>query len=172
MPIKLTQNKYDEVADKIDCIWVDPYQGAHTPSTIRCNKCEFEWKVRVYDARRASGCKRCGPKRFKNDEPAYLYLMEDGKGAVKVGVTGKFQRRNRISKLSAYGWKLVDCWEFDRGEDAHKIEQEILSWWRDDLDLPPAYEGEFSNGIRGTSETVDTSKISKEEIIKRIEGLI
>lgn len=51
-------------------------------------------------------------------------------GAVKIGITGRHTREDRIARLEDSGWTEVHKWPFETGAAAHRIEQTVLKQLR------------------------------------------
>lgn len=165
-----TQEQRDREAAAMDLEWTEPYKLSNAPTGIRCRLCDYEWKARPNDVQQGIGCPVCRVGGFDPAAPSLVYLLSDSRGAAKVGIANRERRRKRSSRIGdheAKGWNPVESWDTETGSQARQVEQEILRWWRKDLGLPPAYKGRD-----GDTETVDSRKVSLEEIKARIEQLI
>jgi hypothetical protein len=160
-----TYEDRDNYAAKINCKWLEPYKTALTKTKIQCLNCNFQWKVVYSSVRRGQGCPKCAKGGFDPSRPALVYLLKDSRGAIKIGITKHKSQRIKIHSKS--GWILVKTWDFKTGDQAHQIEQSVLNWWRNELNLQPAYKG-----IDGWTETVDTKFIKTDSVLDKIEELI
>jgi len=112
-----------------------------------------------------SGCSSCTEFGFKPLEPAYLYLItHETKKAHKIGIGNTDARR--IEKHLHNGWEIYKALEFKKGAQARQIEQQILSWLRNEKFLGPAYRtGD------GWTETVSAKEISLQKIWRKVNEL-
>jgi hypothetical protein len=133
------------------------YPGATTPWRVSCLKCERVSKVSwvsMQMKRKNAGCSSCTEHGFKPLEPAYLYLItHKSKSAHKVGIGNKNARR--IESHIKNGWTVHRVYEFTKGTTAHRIEQELIEWFRVEKSIGPA----FRSGD-GWTETVPADQIS------------
>lgn len=133
------------------------YPGATTPWRVSCLKCERVSKVSwvaMQMKRKNAGCSSCTEHGFKPLEPAYLYLItHKSKNAHKVGIGNKNARR--IERHIKNGWTVHRVYEFTKGTTAHRIEQELIEWFRVEKSIGPA----FRSGD-GWTETVPADQIS------------
>jgi hypothetical protein len=141
------------------------YPGATKRWKVNCLKCNRDstvsW-VTLQLKRKNAGCSSCTEFGFKPHEPAYLYLISNtSKNAHKVGIGNKNARR--IEKHIKNGWQVYKVYEYRKGASAHKIEQSILDWLRNDLGVGPA----FRTGD-GWTETVSASEISLSVLNRKV----
>lgn len=115
------------------------------------------------------GCKYCSDSTFNYSEPAIMYLITNEEfGAHKVGIAGA--EKNRLEQHRREGWLLYRSMPFDSGEHAYKTEQEILSWFINELGLFPfLVKEQMPQG--GWTETVDAAEIDLPTIWKKIEAV-
>jgi len=144
------------------------FPGATQRWKVRCLRCErittVSW-VNLQLKKKNSGCSSCTEFGFKPLEPAYLYLItHPTKNAHKIGI-GNTEAR-RIEKHLKNGWKIYKILEFKKGSQAHLIEQQIISWLREEKYLGPAYRtGD------GWTETVKSNDISLQSIWRKVTEL-
>ena len=58
--------------------------------------------------------------------------------ALKIGITTKESRTDRIRAHESKGWSLIKKWGTETGLDAEIIESAVLKWWRHSLGAPVA----------------------------------
>jgi len=106
----------------------------------RCihNECGREvtptlWYVKF----RESGCKFCATKGLDYTGKGIVYLLQrEDYFSAKVGITTPNSRTDRIASHVKEGWSLVQSWTTDTAFQAEEVEDEILSWWRNELEAP------------------------------------
>jgi hypothetical protein len=115
------------------------------------------------------GCKYCASYGIDLNQPAKLYLITNKNlNAHKIGISKA--KSERLSKHKSFGWELYKERDYAIGENAFRVEQEILNWLRGTLGLqsylPPS---QMPQG--GHSETVDASEIDLPTIWAKVEEL-
>lgn len=148
---------------------LEPYDNARSPWRCECMTCGAEVTPRYGNIKAGSGgCGSCFPRGFDPKLPAMVYLVAHQQlGAAKVGVSreGGYRLREHLSR----GWQVL-VQEPLPGDRALRVEKEILSYWRNDLRLPPFLgKQEMSQG--GWSETVDLDAVDIVTTIVRIKQL-
>jgi hypothetical protein len=106
------------------------------------------------------------------DGPGLVYLMRNQSlNALKIGITSNSSTSDRVSVHENKGWGLLSKWEFSSTWQAYLIEQQIISWWRDELEL--------GNGVApeqmpqgGFSETAPNSADLQNSTVLRVEELL
>jgi hypothetical protein len=89
-------------------------------------------------------------------------------GAHKIGIANDETRVNRIKEHQKYGWDLFKSINFETGDDAFQIEQQVLAWLRQKKGLGIFLSKEqLPQG--GYSETVDASEIDLPTIWAKVE---
>jgi hypothetical protein len=148
---------------------LEPYKNARTSWKSLCLICNYVVSPTYTNVKRGSGCKYCAKTGFDFDSSAIIYLITNEiLGAHKIGVAGTSEKNERMSKHSSQKWKVFKIMEFDRGENAFIVEQEILRWLRKDKDLMVYLSGEqMPQG--GFTETVDASEIDLPTIWAKVE---
>lgn len=170
--VKMTPETWHSIADAIDCEWIGEYKGSTTPNQIRCKKCGNEWETYTYTARHGNGCLICNPRSFKWDQPTTLYFVKKGNIA-KIGITATNGKRNRVQRWLELGWDVVEVWEFDTGNEAYDMEQSIIKWWREDLNLKPAIDDPMlESRMWGGTETVLISELPLQNTIDKVSKLV
>jgi len=115
-----------------------------------------------------SGCKFCVPYGFDLKLPAIVYLLKSPDfQALKVGVTS-IDSADRVKRHVANGWVKVETWDVATGEDAVRVEQSILGWWRNDLGAPEVCTAaDMPQG--GWTETAPLLFVDLDETVARIQ---
>ena len=147
---------------------IGKYPGATKRWKVRCLKCQrtssVSW-VTLQLKRKNAGCSSCTIFGFKPLEPTYLYVItHKQKKAHKIGIGNANARR--IEKHVSNGWQIKEVLLFKKGTVAHKVEQEVIEWFRTELNLGPAYR----NGD-GWTETVPSNEIDVISIVKKVRKL-
>lgn len=146
------------------------YKRSDSPWRCTCNKCG-RLVTPTYTSIRIGqgGCKYCANKGLDYTAPAFLYVMvNDSLGATKIGVGNHKTRVNRIAEHERNGWHLQKRLEFETGDIAFSVEQKILLWVRDELQLKPCLTpAQMPQG--GYTETFDTESIELSEVWKQVE---
>jgi hypothetical protein len=142
-----------------------PYVGRHARWPCRCLVCG-EIPSPTYGAiKLGGGCLYCAVPGFKPNEPAVVYLITHPEhDATKVGIMN--EGTNRLAVHKRYGWQVMTIVHVP-GTAAMAIEDAILFWWRNGLDLP-AYLGPAEMPQGGWTETVATCEIDIAATVRRI----
>lgn len=151
---------------------LEDYVRADKPWRCTCNKCQ-KIVTPTYTSIRTGqgGCRYCANKGLDYNEPAYLYLMTNHVlGAHKIGIANGKTRVNRIKEHQKYGWELFKSIDFDSGDEAFQIEQQVLVWLRQDRGLG-VFLSKKQLPQSGYSETVDAIEIELVTIWARVEKL-
>lgn len=120
---------------------------------------------------RESGCKYCATRGMDYSGPGIVYLLERADYfAAKIGITTPNSRTDRIATHIKDGWNLVTSWTTETVSEAEDVEQEILKWWRVDLDAPIAMQrGDMKSGW---TETASLLYVDTEETCRRVERIL
>lgn len=113
---------------------LEPYPGSLRPWRCR-HSCGNAVTPTLSNVSAGRGiCRYCN-SAFPYAGPAILYLIVDHDN-VKVGCASP--SGNRLYDHSRFGWQVAWTLETPTGDDAYNLEQGILSWWRNELALPPS----------------------------------
>ena len=120
---------------------ISDFPGSNKPWKSKCKKCGSECSPRYSDIRRGQGgCSKCAAFGINLEEPGYLYLISHPVlEAHKVGIANsqtRIKADDRIYKHEKEGWILVKKVDFASAGIARKFELKMLSWLRDDVNLP------------------------------------
>ncbi len=140
----------------------------------RCihNECGREvtpsfWYVKF----RESGCKFCATKGLDYKGKGIIYLLQrQDYYSAKVGITTPNSRTDRIAAHVKEGWHLVQSWTTDTAFQAEEVEEEILSWWRNELEAPISMRREDMKS--GWTETASLLYVDIDSTSSRIEQSI
>ena len=148
---------------------LEEYPGSNEPWKCRCATCNREVKPRYLSVVRGGGCAHCAKYGFDPTAPALIYLIEnEDLEAVKVGITGTDRIYDRVQIHVANGWSLIGKWETGSGYTAMSVEELILRFWREDLELPIAADpDEMPQG--GWTETAPLQQTDLEATIRLLE---
>lgn len=143
-----------------------PYPGMVTPWKCLC-RCGRPTRVSVSVLGEGlHGCRWCAEYGFSMSKPGYTYLLlHDEMGALKVGVAS--DTSSRVVNFQRHGWIVLGQERFATGFDAVYVEQNMLTWWREDLGLPP-YLSEELMPLGGFTETVDMDAVPSHIAVARL----
>ena len=151
---------------------LEVYVKARKPWRCICNTCK-KLVTPSYTSIRIGqgGCRYCTNRGLDYNEPAYLYLMtHQALAAHKVGIANGKTRVNRIKEHQKYGWVLFKSIDFETGDDAFQIEQQLLAWLRQNKGLGVFLSKEqLPQG--GYSETIEAAEIDLPTIWAKVEQL-
>jgi hypothetical protein len=77
-----------------------------------------------------------------------------------------------MRRLNQDGWEVLEKFTFMNGGEAMKIEQAILRWWRQELNLPPFVPNNLLKSGAGGTETVSADEIEIGQIVSKIKLLL
>jgi hypothetical protein len=148
------------------------YPGSGIPWQSKCMKCSRIVSPRYSSVKRKiGGCKYCASYGYDFSSPGILYLLTHlDLESHKIGITNINAKEKRLEKHSKQGWIIYEKWLFENGNNAFEVEQELLSWIREDLNLP-AYLGKTQMPQGGYTETVDSKEIELSEIVQKVKTL-
>ncbi len=143
------------------------------PWPCTCMTCGARVGARINTLKRGHrGCKRCamveGGVGFDVRSPAVVYLIAHKRfDALKVGITSTNTTQQRLVVHSANGWRVLQEWPTETGQQAVFVEGEVLRWLRDELGAHPCVSCEdMPQG--GWTETVSASEVSSSAISRKI----
>jgi hypothetical protein len=110
---------------------LERYPGSDKPWRCRHEACGREVAPKRNSIIQGQGgCRFCAEHGFDHTSPAYLYLLVSAdNGSAKIGITGSGSRR--LDRHAAKGWTVEFLWLFNRGADAHAMEQAFIRWLDD-----------------------------------------
>ena len=150
---------------------IEPFPGTEKP--WRCTHvCGREVSPTYSNVYSGGGCKFCSDSGFKYDAPGIVYLMSNSDFQVlKIGITTKESRTDRIRDHELKGWHLVKSWSTETGLDAEIIESAVLKWWRHSLGAPPALSSsQMPSG--GHTETAALIHVEETSTIEFVDFLV
>ncbi len=111
---------------------IDEYFASNQPLNILCNRCCEVFSQTPGSHRNGSGCPRCAESGFRSDKPAILYYLSlPLQGLYKIGITNRTVAQRYPGQSSIY--TILAEWNFLKGGDARKIEQDIIASNADQL---------------------------------------
>ena len=91
--------------------------------------------------------------------------------ALKIGITTKESRTDRIRAHELKGWSLIKKWGTETGLGAEIIESAILKWWRHSLGAPVALtRNQMPSG--GHTETAALVYVDQKTTIEVVDALL
>ena len=153
---------------------LEPYVGHNKRKWksrhIQCGTIVYPYYNTIQSGK--SGCSVCAEYGFKQEDPAYVYIMiHEEFCSVKLGISNNKARPNRVKSHTINGWKLHKQIDVPNGAIASDIEARTFYWIRKELGLGVHLSREMMKS-GGYSETVDANEISVLEIEKFVKGLI
>jgi hypothetical protein len=147
------------------------FKGAKHPWKSKHNVCRKTVSPTYSALKSGSGCKYCQLGGINLLAPAYLYLITHKSfNSHKVGIGGFDSYNNRLEQHTKQGWEIYSQLDLDTGEEAYEIEQAVLNWLRNDLNLQQYLLPEQMPQA-GHTETVDASEIDLPTIWAKVEEL-
>ena len=147
------------------------FQGAKKPWKSKHNVCGRIVFPTWGSLKSGRGCKYCQIGGINLLAPAYLYLItHDSLNSHKIGIGGFDSSMDRLEKHVKQGWKTYRQLDLETAEEAYEIEQGVLNWLRNDLNLQQFLLAE-QMPQRGHTETVDASEIDLPTIWAKVEEL-
>ena len=151
---------------------LEPYPGAHVPWRCRCTTCAREVSPNYDSVQGGGACRFCSTGGIDYTAPGIIYLMHHPElFCLKIGVSTTAARTVRVDTHAKTGWVIIQTWDTPSGEDAEQIEQQVLTWWRNELGAPIALtKAEMPNG--GWSETAALIHVDVDWTVNRVNWLV
>ena len=153
---------------------IEPYPGASSKWKCKCLTCGNVVSPIYGSIQQGNGgCFYCAPYGMNMGTASCLYLLTSHDyGACKIGISNKESLKKRLDEHKKQSFKILEKhWNFATGLDAYKIEQRIITWWRDELGVPPALTRR-EMPRHGYSETASITLISIKNTVAKIEELV
>ena len=145
------------------------YKGRKYPWKSKHNVCGKIVSPTYGSIKAGGGCKYCQIGGINLLAPAYIYLITNPSlNSHKVGIGGFDSSMDRLEKHIKQGWKTFNKMDLDTAEEAFEIEQDVLNWLRNELNLQQYLLPE-QMPQRGHTETVDASEIDLPTIWAKVE---
>jgi hypothetical protein len=169
---RYTAEEAEVVMRKFDLEPLELYPGFNEKWRCRHNSCGREVAPTFsYVKYRESGCKFCATGGLDYTGQGIVYLLERRDFySAKVGISTPNSRTDRIAAHVKEGWQLVRSWTTDTAFQAEEIEENILSWWRNDLEAPISMRREDMKS--GWTETASLLYVDVVATSLRIERLL
>jgi len=166
--------KISRIMNKAKLRPLAPYTGGHKRWKCECLKCgEIVYPEFNSVLRGQGGCIYCAEIGFNYKKPAIVYIISHYQmNSIKIGITNGDSKPDRLKQFQQYGWEIHQKYHFPKGIQAFKIEQKILNWIRNDLNLTQHLTIEQMPKTGGQSETVSADSITILEIQKKVNKLI
>jgi hypothetical protein len=137
------------------------FPGRTVPWPCECNRCHEISSPTYKAAKRKHGCRFCDKQGFDLVGPGYLYVLRNATlRAVKPGITSERaeNKSRRRALLARDDWETRHLMRFERGEQARRVEIEVLSLLTNTLGLRQALtKGQMR--FNGATETFWESDI-------------
>jgi hypothetical protein len=147
------------------------FKGTKYPWKSKHNVCRKTVSPTYSALKSGGGCKYCQLGGINLLAPAYLYLITHKSfNSHKVGIGGFDSYNNRLEQHTKQGWEIYSQLDLDTGEEAYEIEQAVLNWLRNDLNLQQYLLPEQMPQA-GHTETVDASEVDLPTIWAKVEEL-
>lgn len=172
----ITQEQVSVLFESNGFTLIESFVNTRTPVKAIHNVCGREVSPSYGSVKNGGGCKFCQVGGIDLLKPGFIYVMTNEELlAVKIGIGGTSSKQNRIEQHKRFGWQLYKKLNLATAEIAYELEQEILSWIRNELDLPIFLSAdEMPQG--GHTETVSAEELDSwtiwEEINRRARSLI
>lgn len=145
---------------------IEPYPGSGRPWASR-HSCGKLVSPTLSNVSAGNGiCRYCNSS-FPFDGPAVLYLVVD-RNAMKIGCASPDGKR--LAAHLRYGWAVAWTIDVGSGDDAANLERAILTWWRKELSLAPAYRPEDLPQT-GYSETALWDAVNPADVLMKVREL-
>ena len=147
------------------------FKGTKYPWKSKHNVCRKTVSPTYSALKSGGGCKYCQLGGINLLAPAYLYLITHKSfNSHKVGIGGFDSYNNRLEQHTKQGWEIYSQLDLDTGEEAYEIEQAVLNWLRNDLNLQQYLLPEQMPQA-GHTETLDASEVDLPTIWAKVEEL-
>jgi DNA-directed RNA polymerase subunit RPC12/RpoP len=134
-------------------------------------KCDqgHSWKAASNSRFYGRGCPTCAEYGFKPDRPAIFYFIENSSlSARKIGITNLDRNNTRLSGFAKLGWKEILTIENENGSIIQAIEKDVLTWIRNELQMPIYLTAKEMGRQGGWTETFSLEGISNQQILSKI----
>ena len=149
-----------------------PFPGTGVPWRCQCATCKRDVTPMYSSVRAGGGCRFCSTGGIDYTAPGIVYLLHHpALFCLKIGVSTTAARTVRVDAHAKTGWVIIQTWDTPSGEDAEQIEQQVLTWWRNELGAPIALtKAEMPSG--GWSETAALIHVDVDWTISHINRLV
>ncbi len=147
----------------------DVAAGTHAKYWWRC-QCGKTWQASVKDRVSGRGCRECAETGYREKYPGVLYFLgHNDLGSRKLGITNTPQASyDRLREFRRSGWETIAVWDFQDGSVPPILEKKLLTWLREDLEIPVHLESENTQRTGGYTETFEAGLPSDEVVIARV----
>ena len=146
---------------------LEPYPGTQTPWKCRCLKCERGVTPTYLSVSHGGGCRYCATPGLNWQDKSTLYLLTSTH-FMKVGIANKKTLSKRLRQHKRWGLEPVSFWEFETGDAAYRVEQGVVSWWRNELEVPSLERAHLPDGWTETANLDDVDIADTANYIDRL----
>lgn len=150
---------------------LEPFPGTNRP--WKCmHTCGRQVSPTYNTVYAGGGCKFCSDSSFNYGAPGVVYLLVNAEFcALKIGMTTKQSRTDRIRDHERHGWSLAKKWNTATGADAELIESAVIKWWREIIGAPEALtRTQMPSG--GHTETAALVHVDKDTTMEVVDALV
>ena len=152
---------------------LEPYPGGNEPWRCRCTTCGRHVRP-SYSNTRSGGrrCRFCTTGGIDYTAPGVIYLLRrDDYFVLKIGITTRATKSNRVERHEGYGWTVVAQWDVPTGDVAEQVERRVLHRWREVFGAPAAVTREqMPQG--GWSETASLLWVDPDDTVRFVDRCV
>jgi hypothetical protein len=159
--------------ESLGFVMLEEYVNARKPIKAECQSCSRVSPKRYDDIRVGKGCKYCQDSAIDLSAKTYFYLIKHEElNAVKVGIGNLNRKQDRLREHKRHGWAILYRYDFEYGEDAYNIEQQILKWVKKEKNLPNNLskkdlpQGGWTEAFSADEITIFELKLKFEDLLK------
>jgi hypothetical protein len=161
--------------ESLGFVMLEKYVNARKPIKAECQLCSKVSPKRYDDIRVGKGCKYCQDSAIDLSAKTYFYLIKhDELNAIKVGIGNLNRKQDRLREHKRHGWSILYRYDFEYGEDAYNIEQQILKWVKKERNLPNNLskkdlpQGGWTEAFSADEITIFELKLKFEELLNQL----
>lgn len=161
--------------ESLGFVMLEEYVNARQPIKAECQTCTRVSPKRYDDIRVGKGCKYCQDSAIDLSAKTYFYLIKhDELNAVKVGIGNLNRKQDRLKEHKRHGWSILYRYDFEYGEDAYNIEQQILKWVKKEKNLPNNLskkdlpQGGWTEAFSADEITIFELKVKFEDLLNEL----
>lgn len=161
--------------ESLGFVMLEEYVNARKPIKAECQSCSRISPKRYDDIRVGKGCKYCQDSAIDLSAKTYFYLIKHHElNAVKVGIGNLNRKQDRLREHKRHGWSILYRYDFEYGEDAYNIEQQILKWVKKERNLPNNLskkdlpQGGWTEAFSADEITIFELKLKFEELLNQV----
>lgn len=158
--------------ESLGFVMLEEYVNARKPLRAQCQICSRVSPKRYDDIRVGKGCKYCQDSAIDLSARTYFYLVKhDELNAIKVGIGNLNRKQDRLKEHKRHGWSVLYRYDFELGEHAYEIEQQVLKWLKKEKNLPNSLskkdlpQGGWTEAFSADEITIFEIKLKFEELL-------